>query len=110
MLLKQRSLWEHHLFKLCLGTFARGKTFSLVGAAISVTTILGYSAMAGIVGGGGLGAIAMNYGYYRYQQDIMFYNSHTSCGNCTNYAGSRYENRYNKRQKIIKSFLREEKK
>ena len=28
--------------------------------------------MAGIVGGGGLGAIAMNYGYYRYQKDIMF--------------------------------------
>lgn len=43
----------------------------LVGAAISVTTILGYSAMAGFVGGGGLGAIAINYGYYRYQTDIM---------------------------------------
>lgn len=43
----------------------------LVGAAISVTTILGYSAMAGFVGGGGLGAIAINYGYYRYQVDIM---------------------------------------
>ena len=39
----------------------------LVGAAISITTILGYSAMAGIVGAGGLGAIAINYGYYRYQ-------------------------------------------
>lgn len=35
----------------------------LVGAAISITTILGYSAMAGIVGAGGLGAIAINYGY-----------------------------------------------
>ena len=33
----------------------------LVGAAISITTILGYSAMAGIVGAGGLGAIAINY-------------------------------------------------
>lgn len=44
----------------------------LVGAAISVTTILGYSAMAGFVGGGGLGAIAINYGYYRYQSDMMF--------------------------------------
>lgn len=43
----------------------------LVGAAISVTTILGYSAMAGFVGGGGLGAIAINYGYYRYQTDMM---------------------------------------
>lgn len=43
----------------------------LVGAAIAITTILGYSAMAGFVGGGGLGAIAINYGYYRYQEDIM---------------------------------------
>ncbi len=43
----------------------------LVGAAISLATILGYSAMAGFVGGGGLGAVAINYGYYRYQTDIM---------------------------------------
>lgn len=43
----------------------------LVGAAISVTTILGYSAMAGFVGGGGLGDIAIKYGYYRYQTDMM---------------------------------------
>ena len=44
----------------------------LVGGAIAVTTILGYSAMAGFVGGGGLGAIAINYGYYRGQDDIMY--------------------------------------
>lgn len=43
----------------------------LVGSLISMATILGYSAMAGFVGGGGLGAIAINYGYYRYQTDIM---------------------------------------
>jgi len=43
----------------------------ILGAAISVTTILGYSALAGIVGGGGLGDIAIRYGYYRYQTDIM---------------------------------------
>lgn len=43
----------------------------ITGAAISITTILGYSAMAGFVGGGGLGTIAINYGYYRYQTDIM---------------------------------------
>lgn len=43
----------------------------LVGCAIAVTTILGYSAMAGFVGGGGLGTIAINYGYYRYQNEIM---------------------------------------
>ena len=34
-------------------------------------TILGYSAMAGAVGGGGLGDIAIRYGYHRYQADIM---------------------------------------
>lgn len=45
----------------------------LVGVAISITTILGYSAMAGFIGGSGLGAIAINYGYYRYESDIMLY-------------------------------------
>lgn len=43
----------------------------IVGAAIAVTTILGYSAMAGIVGGGGLGDIAIRFGYYRYENAIM---------------------------------------
>jgi D-methionine transport system permease protein len=43
----------------------------LVGSAIAVTTILSYSAMAGIVAGGGLGDIAIRYGMYRYQTDIM---------------------------------------
>ncbi len=43
----------------------------LIGAAIAVTTILSYSAMAGIIGGGGLGDIAIRYGYYRYQLDVM---------------------------------------
>ncbi len=44
----------------------------LVGAAITVTTILGYSTMAGFVGGGGLGAIANNYGLFRYEYVTMF--------------------------------------
>lgn len=43
----------------------------IVGAAIAITTILGYSAMAGFVGGGGLGTIAVNYGYYRYDDKTM---------------------------------------
>ena len=43
----------------------------VVGATIAIATILGYSAMAGFTGGGGLGAIATNYGYYRYQDDVM---------------------------------------
>ena len=47
------------------------RTSLLVGVTIVVGTILGYSAMAGTVGGGGLGDIAIRYGYYRYQTDIM---------------------------------------
>lgn len=43
----------------------------LVGASISVTTILGYTAMAGFVGGEGLGDIAIRYGFYRYDFEIM---------------------------------------
>lgn len=43
----------------------------LVGATIAFATILGYSAMAGFTGGGGLGAIAVNYGYYRYKETVM---------------------------------------
>ena len=43
----------------------------MVGGAISIVTILGYSAMAGFIGGGGLGAVAVTYGYNRYQFGIM---------------------------------------
>ena len=48
------------------------RTSLLVGVTIAIGTILGYSAMAGVVGGGGLGDIAIRYGYYRYQTDVMF--------------------------------------
>lgn len=41
------------------------------GGAIAATTILGYSAMSGAVGGGGLGQLAIQYGYFRYQTDVM---------------------------------------
>lgn len=44
----------------------------LQGGAINVATVLGYSAMAGVIGGGGLGAIALQYGYYRYQKDVLW--------------------------------------
>ena len=40
---------------------------------IAVTTILGYTAMSGIIGGGGLGKIAINYGYYRYKYLVMIF-------------------------------------
>ena len=43
----------------------------LRGMAIATITIIGYIAMAGMVGGGGLGAVAINYGYYRYERPVM---------------------------------------
>ena len=49
-----------------------GKISLISGATITTGTILGYSAMAGTVGGGGLGDIAIRYGYYRYQANILF--------------------------------------
>lgn len=51
---------------------AEARTSLVVGATIVLGTVLGYSAMAGVVGGGGLGDIAIQYGYYRYQADIMW--------------------------------------
>lgn len=42
-------------------------------ATIAITTVLGYSAMSGILGGGGLGKIAINYGYYRYKYLVMIF-------------------------------------
>ena len=61
------SLWTI-IWKVLL---AEARTSLIVGATIALGTILGYSAMAGTIGGGGLGDIAMRYGYYRYQEDIM---------------------------------------
>jgi len=59
-------------FKIIFKTLIPEAMPSLVnGATITVTTILGYTAMAGYVGGGGLGAIAINYGYYRYNTPVM---------------------------------------
>lgn len=47
------------------------RTSLLVGVTIALGTILGYSAMAGVIGGGGLGDIAIRYGYYRYETGVM---------------------------------------
>jgi D-methionine transport system permease protein len=46
------------------------KTSLVVGTTIVLGTVLGYSAMAGVVGGGGLGDIAIRYGYYRFETGI----------------------------------------
>ena len=57
------------IFKVLL---AEARTSLIVGATIALGTILGYSAMAGVVGGGGLGNIAIQYGYYRSQLTLMY--------------------------------------
>ena len=59
----------HIIFKVLL-VEARVSLFT--GATITTGLLLGYSAMSGTVGGGGLGDIAVRYGYYRWQTDIMF--------------------------------------
>ncbi|MCM3206967.1 MULTISPECIES: methionine ABC transporter permease [Paenibacillus] len=43
----------------------------LAGITITIVTLVSYTAMAGMVGGGGLGTLAINYGYFRYQYEIM---------------------------------------
>ena len=60
-------------WQLIWKVFIPEATPSLInGSAIAATTILGYSAMSGAVGGGGLGKLAIMYGYNRYQNDILF--------------------------------------
>ncbi|MPW26181.1 ABC transporter permease subunit [Alkalibaculum sp. M08DMB] len=56
---------------ICRVMITEAKPSLIIGYAIITTTVLGYSAMAGIVGGGGLGDIAIRYGYHRGQTDIM---------------------------------------
>ena len=62
------STWQI-IFKVLL---VEARTSLIVGVTIALGTILGYSAMAGTVGGGGLGDIAIRYGYYRREEDVMF--------------------------------------
>ena len=56
------------ILKVLIG---EARTSLLVGVTIALGTILGYSAMAGVVGGGGLGDLASRYGYYRYETGVM---------------------------------------
>ncbi len=56
------------IFKVLL---VEARTSLLTGFTITTGLLLGYSAMSGTVGGGGLGDIAVRYGYYRWQTDIM---------------------------------------
>ena len=61
------SLWDI-IWKVLV---PEARTSLIVGATIALGTILGYSAIAGAVGGGGLGDVAIRYGYNRYETSIM---------------------------------------
>ena len=66
-----RSMWASDLRIIVKVLLLESRTSLITGATIAIGTILGYSAMAGSVGGGGLGDIAIRYGYYRYESQIM---------------------------------------
>ena len=57
---------------ICKVLIPEAKPSLIVGAVISLVTILGYSAMAGTIGGGGLGMIAITYGYQRFNNNIIW--------------------------------------
>lgn len=59
-------------WQICIKVYLKESVPSLVrGAAITLVTLLGYSAIAGMVGAGGLGDVAVRYGYQRYQVEVM---------------------------------------
>ena len=66
-----RSMGASNLTIITTVLLVEAKTSLITGSTIAIGTILGYSAMAGAVGGGGLGDIAIRYGYHRYETDIM---------------------------------------
>ena len=66
-----RSMGASNLRIIVKVLLVEARTSLINGATIAVGTILGYSAMAGTIGGGGLGDIAIRYGYHRHQADIM---------------------------------------
>ena len=66
-----QSMGANNLQIVCKVLLGEARVSLISGATITIGTILGYSAMAGTVGGGGLGDIAIRYGYYRYQANIL---------------------------------------
>ena len=89
--LRRPRVWESRIPTIVIKVMLLEARSSLLsGLAIALGTILGYSAMAGAVGGGGLGDIAIRYGYNRYQLDIMIVTVILG-GACTNHAGRLHE-------------------
>ena len=68
-----QSMGASNLEIICKVLVPEAKPALITGAAISVVTILGYSAMAATIGGTGLGQIAIVYGHKRFNQDIIWF-------------------------------------
>ena len=51
--------------------FSEALPSTILGVTLTIVNLIGYSAMAGSIGGGGLGDLAIRYGLYRYQTDVM---------------------------------------
>ncbi|MCL2000781.1 MAG: ABC transporter permease [Planctomycetes bacterium] len=67
-----RSFGAGDMHIVCRVLFPEALPSIVLNIAVIAISLLGYSAMAGTVGGGGLGDLAINYGYHRFQPDIMF--------------------------------------
>ena len=67
-----KSMGANTMQIVCKVMLPEAKPSLIVGAVISTVTVLGYSAMAGTIGGTGLGQIAITYGYQRYKDDIIW--------------------------------------
>ncbi len=67
-----RSMGASNFQIICKVYLPEAKPSLIVGAVISTITVLGYSAMAGEIGGGGLGKIAITYGYQRFHDDVIW--------------------------------------
>lgn len=75
MLEAAQSMGSTNFQIICKVLIPEAKPSLLVGAAIALTTILGYTPMAYLVSGGGLGAMAIRYGLYRFEPKIMYITS-----------------------------------
>ena len=67
-----QSMGSNNFQIICKVLIPEAKPSLLVGSAIAITTILGYTPMTYLVGGGGLGQLAIQYGIYRSNATMMY--------------------------------------
>lgn len=70
-----QSMGSSNLQIICKVVLPEAKPSLIVGGAIAITTILGYTPMTYLIAGGGLGQLAIQYGLYRFTDSIMYISS-----------------------------------